>query len=334
MTDPDRGNVTVDEEDLLAHRFEAHRTHLRAAGYRMLGSLAEADDAVQEAWLHLRRADPDRVHNLGGWLTTTVARICLDMLRSRQARREVPLPDPVVGPAGATDPEQAALHADSIGLALLVVLDTLAPAERVAFVLHDIFAVPFDDIAPVVSRTPAAARQLASRARRRVQAQAPVPDADPARQRTAVDAFLTAARDGDFDALVAVLDPDVVLHADTGTGVARFRGAQAVGEQAMAFAARAPHAHPTLVNGAPGFVVIVRGRPVAVMAFTVRGGRIAELDILADPARLSRLDLAAVRPASAVPAPAGRSASPDPGRSRARRAAGPGSASPRPPPSR
>src|SRR6266700_999249 len=238
------------DEEFLVHRFESHRTHLRSVAYRMLGSQTDADDAVQEAWLRLSRSDTSGVENLGGWLTTVVARVCLNMLQSRRSRREEPLEvhEPRVEGGG---PEHAALLADSVGLALLVVLDTLAPAERLAFVLHDMFAVPFDDIAPVVGRSPAATRQLASRARRRIQAQAPVPDADPARQRAVVDAFLAASRDGDFDALLALLDPDVVLRADTGTGVpVRFRGAQAVAGQAYAFAGRARFAQPALVNGA------------------------------------------------------------------------------------
>jgi len=300
MTDPPSKDVTVDQGELLAERFEAHRTHLRAVAYRMLGSLSEADDAVQEAWLRLGRADTDGVENLGGWLTTVVARVCLDMLRSRKSRREEPLgahlPEPIVSREGAIDPEHEALLADSVGLALLVVLQTLAPAERLAFVLHDMFAVPFDEIAPIVRRSPTAARQLASRARRRVQGAAPVPDADPARQRAVVDAFLTAARDGDFDALVAVLDPDVVLRADLGAtpaGATReVRGARAVAEQALSFSWRARFAHPALVNGAAGLVVVARGQPFAVMGFTVTEGKIVEIDILADPARLSQLDLA------------------------------------------
>jgi RNA polymerase sigma-70 factor (ECF subfamily) len=292
--------VTVDQGDWLAQRFEEHRAHLRAVAYRMLGSLSEADDAVQEAWLRLDRADTGGVENLGGWLTTVVARVCLDMLRSRRSRREEPLdahlPDPVVGPADGTDPEHEALLADAVGLALLVVLDTLAPAERLAFVLHDLFAVPFDEIGAIMGRSPAAARQLASRARRRVQAAATVPDADRSRQRDVVDAFLAAARTGDFDALLAVLDPDVVLRADVGAVPAgasrRIRGASAVAEQALSFAWRARFAHPALVNGAAGLVVAAHDRPLAVMGFTVARGRIVGIDILADPDRLRRLDLA------------------------------------------
>ena len=289
----------MNEHDWMAERFEANRTHLRAVAYRMLGSVSEADDAVQEAWLRLSRTDASRVENLGGWLTTVVARVSLDMLRSRNARREQPLethvPEPIVSSAAGVDPEHEALIADSVGLALLVVLETLSPAERLAFVLHDMFGVPFDEIAPIVDRAPAAARQLASRARRRVRGAAPVPDADLARQRQVVDAFLAAARDGDFDALVAVLDPDVVLRVDRGAvrpGASReVRGAAAVAGQALTFAQLAPLARPALVNGAAGFVVSQRGRPVSVAGFTVTHGKIAEIDLLADPARLRQLDL-------------------------------------------
>jgi len=291
--------VTVDEREWLADRFEANRTHLRAVAYRMLGSVSEADDAVQESWLRLSRSDAAGVENLRAWLTTVVARVCLDMLRSRTSRREEPLgahvPEPIVSPEAGLDPEHEALLADSVGLALLVVLETLAPAERLAFVLHDMFAVPFDEIAPIVSRSPAAARQLASRARRRVQGAAPVPDVDLARQRQVVDAFLAAARGGDFEALVALLDPDVVLRVDRGAvpaGASReIRGAPAVAEQVRTFARLARFARPALVNGAAGFVVAPRGRPVAVAGFTVARGRIVEIDLLADPARLRELDL-------------------------------------------
>jgi RNA polymerase sigma factor (sigma-70 family) len=290
----------MDQGDWLAERFEAHRTHLRGVAYRMLGSLSEADDAVQEAWLHLSRARTSGVENLGGWLTTIVARVCLDMLRARRSRREEPLgarlPDPIVSREDRVDPEQQALLSDSVGLALLVVLETLAPAERLAFVLHDMFAVPFEEIAAIVGRSPAAARQLASRARRRVQGAATVPDADLTRQRAVVDAFLAAARDGDFDALLAVLDPDVVVRADVGAvgaGAAReVRGAAAVARQALSFSRFAPFAQPALVNGAAGFVAAPGGRPFAVLGFTVRRGKIVEIDVLADPARLRRLDLA------------------------------------------
>jgi RNA polymerase sigma factor (sigma-70 family) len=287
----------MNERELLADRFEAHRAHLKAVAYRMLGSLSEADDAVQEAWLRLSRADASGVDNLGGWLTTVVARVCLDMLRSRSSRREEPrgvhLPDPIVSGADGADPEHQALLAEGVGLALLVVLDTLAPAERLAFVLHDMFGVPFDEIAPMVSRTPAAARQLASRARRRVQGAAPVPDADLNRQREVVGAFVSAARGGDFEALVAVLDPDVVVRSDSGPlrPGSVIRGAAAVAGQALSFARLAPLARPALVNGAAGVVAATRGRPISVMAFAVTDGRIVAIDILTDPERLRRLDL-------------------------------------------
>jgi RNA polymerase sigma factor (sigma-70 family) len=295
--DDGRRGGDVTEDDRLAERFEAHRPHLRAVAYRMLGSLAEADDAVQEAWLRLGRSGAGGVENLGGWLRTVVARVCLDRLRARRSRPEEPrgvhLPDPVVDRPDGVDPEHQALLADSVGLALLVVLDTLGPAERVAFVLHDLFAVPFEEIAPLVGRSEAAARQLASRARRRVQG-APAPDADPGRQRAVVDAFLAAARDGDFDALVAVLDPDVVLRAEQAGASREVRGARAVAASALGFAWLAAHAQPALVNGAAGLVAAPEGRPYSVLGFTVREGRIAEIDILADPRRLGRLDLAVV----------------------------------------
>jgi RNA polymerase sigma factor (sigma-70 family) len=292
------------ERDWLAGRFEEHQTHLRAVAYRMLGSLTEADDAVQETWLRLSRADTSGVENLGGWLTTVVARVCLNMLRARASRREEPLgvhmPDPVVSREEGVDPEHEALLADSVGLALLVVLERLDPAERLAFVLHDMFAVPFDEIAPMVGRSPTAARQLASRARRRVQGAAPAPDADLSRQRAVVDAFFAAARDGDFEALVAVLDPDVVLRSDG--GVTRpgasivVHGARAVAERALTFARLSPFVRPALVNGAAGVVVAPHGRPFSVMGFTVRGGRIVAIDALADPVRLRQLDLAVLDP--------------------------------------
>ena len=289
----------MDEHDWLAERFEANRTHLRAVAYRMLGSVSEADDAVQESWIRLSRSDATKVDNLPAWLTTVVARVCLDMLRTRKARREEPLgprvPEPIVSREDEVDPEHEALLADSVGLALLVVLETLTPPERLAFVLHDMFAVPFDEIAPIVGRSPAAARKLASRGRRRVQGATAVPDADLARQREAVGAFLAAARGGDFDALVAVLDPDVVLRVDRGAlrpGASReFQGASAVAEQVLTFAQGAQFARPALVNGAAGFVVAPRGRPVAVAGFTVSGGKVVEIDVLADPARLRELDL-------------------------------------------
>jgi RNA polymerase sigma factor (sigma-70 family) len=293
-------NVTGDDNEKLVERFEAHRAHLRAVAYRMLGSLGEADDAVQEAWLRLSRSDTKGVENLGGWLTVVVARVCLDMLRSRKARREDPLgvhmPKPNVSRQDGIEPEHEALLADSVGLALLVVLDTLAPAERLAFVLHDMFGVPFDEIAPIVGRSPAAARKLASRARRRVQGAATVPEADLARQREVVNAFLAASRGGDFDALLAVLDPDVVVRADPAAvppGAAReVRGARAVAEQALTFSRRARFAQLALVNGAVGLIVAPRGRLIVVMVFTVRRGKIVKIDVLADPARLRQLDLA------------------------------------------
>ncbi|WP_327705404.1 RNA polymerase sigma factor SigJ [Streptomyces decoyicus] len=289
----------MNDHEWLAERFEENRSHLRAVAYRMLGSVSEADDAVQEAWLRLSRSGASGVENLGGWLTTVVGRVCLDQLRMRKARREDPLdfhvPEPVVGRLDTADPEQEALLADSVGLALLVVLETLAPAERLAFVLHDMFAMPFDEIAPIVDRTPAAARQLASRARRRVQGAAPAPDTDLARQREVVDAFLAASRGGDFEALLAVLDPDVVLRADAGDapeGVSKLvRGARAVVEQALTFSRFAAFARPALVNGAPGLVTARGGRPFSVMGFTLAHGKIVEINILADLARLSRLDL-------------------------------------------
>ncbi len=289
----------MSEHEFLAERFEAHRARLKAVAYRMLGSLSEADDAVQEAWLRLSRSDAGDVDNLGGWLTTVVGRVCLDMLRSRTSRREDPLeahlPDPVVSRADGIDPEHEALVAEGVGLALLVVLESLGPAERLAFVLHDMFAVPFEEIAPVVGRSAAAARQLASRARRRVQQAAPVPDPDLARQRAVVDAFLAAARGGDFDALVAVLDPDVVLRADRGAvaagGLTEIRGAAAVAGQALAFQRFAHSARPALVNGAAGIVSTADGQPMSVMSFTVTSGKIVAIDILADPDRLRHLDL-------------------------------------------
>ncbi|MFJ1703766.1 RNA polymerase sigma factor SigJ [Kitasatospora sp. NPDC088346] len=288
----------MDEHDLLAERFEADRGHLRAVAYRMLGSLSEADDAVQEAWFRLSRSDSDGIENLSGWLTRVVARVALDMLRSRTARREdlhgVHVPEPIVSGVDGVDPEHEALLADSIGLALLVVLDSLAPAERLAFVLHDMFAVPFDEIAAIVDRTPAATRQLASRARRRVQGAERVPD-DLGRQREVVDAFLAASRGGDFDALVALLDPDVVLRADRGAlaaGASRLlRGAQDVARQAATFSRYAQFSRPALVNGAPGLVTAPNGRTLSVMGFTVVRGLIVEIDILADPERLARIDL-------------------------------------------
>jgi RNA polymerase sigma factor (sigma-70 family) len=294
----------MNEHDWLAERFEEQRGHLRAVAYRMLGSLSEADDAVQEAWLRLSRADTSNVENLGGWLTTVVGRISLDMLRSRSSRREEPLdaqvPERTASRADGGDPEQEALLADSVGLALLVVLETLAPAERLAFVLHDMFAVPFDEIAPIVGRSPDAARQLASRARRRVHGVSGregtdlVPDVELSRQRDVVDAFLAAARGGDFEALLAVLDPDVVLRTDRAArraGMpAEIRGAATVAEQAVRGRARA--AQPVLVNGAVGVIVAPRGRLLMVLDFTIADGKIVAIDAIADPERLRPLDLA------------------------------------------
>ena len=286
------------ERDWLAERFEEHRARLRAVAYRMLGSLSEADDAVQEAWLRLSRSDADEIENLGAWLTTVVGRVSLNMLRSRRTRREEPLdavhvPEPIIDRADGTDPAHEALLADSVGLALLVVLETLSPPERLAFVLHDIFAVPFDEIAPIVGRSPEAARQLASRARRRVRAENTVPDADLDAQREVVEAFLAAARDGDFDRLVAVLDPDVVLRQDFGTTASReVRGAAAVAGQAMFYSQFGLVLKPALVNGAVGVVAMRDDQPFSVGGFTVRRGRIVEMDWLADAARLRELDLA------------------------------------------
>jgi RNA polymerase sigma factor (sigma-70 family) len=289
----------MDDNEFLAERFEEHRTHLRAVAYRMLGSVGEADDAVQEAWLRLNRSDASAIENLRAWLTTVVAHVSLNVLRSRRSRREEPLdvhvPEPIVSSADGVDPEHEALLADSVGLALLVVLERLAPAERLAFVLHDMFAVPFDEIAPMVGRTPTAARQLASRARRRVQGEPTVPDADLPRQREVVDAFFAAARGGDFDALVAVLDPDVVLRSDGGAlrpdVTAVVHGAEQVARRAFMFAGLSPYVRPALVNGVAGVVVAPRGVPFSVMAFTVVGGRIVAIDALGDPERLRDLDL-------------------------------------------
>jgi len=290
----------MDEDAWLTERFTEHRTRLRAVAYRMLGSVSEADDAVQEAWLRLSRADTGSVESVAGWLTTVVARVCLNMLRTRGSRREDPLdvhmPDPIISREDGGDPEQEALLADSVGLALLVVLDTLTPAERLAFVLHDMFAVPFEELAPMIERSPAAARQLASRARRRVQGAAPAPDPDLRHQREVVDAFLAAARDGDFDALVAVLDPDVVLRADGGMARARYtvvlNGARTVAEQAVTAGRLAPFARPALVNGTAGVVAVAGGQVLSVMGFTVTHSKIVAIDVLYDPDRLADLDLA------------------------------------------
>ncbi len=288
----------MDQQEWLALQFEDQRPHLRAVAYRMLGSLSEADDAVQNAWLRLSRADTSEVENLRAWLTTIVARVALNMLRSRKTRAEQPLdvrvPDPVIDPADGTNPEHETLLADSVGLALLVVLETLTPAERLAFVLHDMFGVPFAEIAPVVERSPETTRQLASRARRRVRG-APVPDADLNAQWEVVEAFQAAAQKGDFDALVAVLHPDVVLRADGGlTGLSRHvHGAEAVAGQALFWEQQADLIlRRALVNGVPGVVALRDGKPFSVGAFTVEHGRIAEIDFLADPERVARLDLA------------------------------------------
>src|SRR3954447_4212846 len=293
----------MDERDFLAEQFEEHRPHLRAVAYRMLGSTAEADDAVQEAWLRLSRSDPGEIDNLGGWLTTVVARVCLNALRARRRHGKEPLgphvPDPVIDAADGSSPEHEALLADSVGLALLVVLETLPPAERLAFVLHDMFGVPFDEIAPIVDRSPEAARQLASRARRRVRGAAPKPDPDRARQRAVVDAFFAASRNGDFEALVAVLDPEVVLRADGGVlrpdATVVVRGAQTVARRALMFSRMAPHVRPALVNGTPGVVVIPPdGKVFSIMAFTVADGKIVEIDALVDPERLAAVDVSAL----------------------------------------
>lgn len=288
----------MNTEQWLANRFQEHRSHLRTVAYRMLGSLAEADDAVQDTWLRVSQSEAAEVENMGGWLTTIVTRVCLNMLRSRSLRREEPfgmrLPDPVVDRDEEIRPEAEAVLADSVSLALLVVLDTLGPDERLAFVLHDMFDLPFDEIAAIVGRSPASARQLASRARRRVQgADIATPDPDRSRQRAVVDAFFLAARQGDFDALVEVLDPDVVLRADTGARLpadsAVIRGASAVAGQALMFARPAARLWPARVNGAAGVVVTVRERPIAVMGFTVSGGKIATIDVIADPPRIREL---------------------------------------------
>src|SRR5512146_1847538 len=291
---PDARTKTVD----LAGTFESQRPHLRAVAYRMLGSLSEAEDAVQDAWLRLDRADRSDVENLRAWLTTVVARVALNMLRSRRTRREQPLdvhvPDPIVDPADGTDPEHETLLADSVGLALLIVLETLTPAERLAFVLHDMFAVPFDEIAPIVERSPEATRQLASRARRRVRGADPTPDADLTAQWDVVEAFIAAAREGDFDALIAVLDPDVVLRADGGslTGLSQHvRGARAVAGQALLWSRVDLTMRRARINGAAGMVMYLHGKPFSICAVTVKNGKLAEMDFLADPERIAQLDL-------------------------------------------
>jgi RNA polymerase sigma factor (sigma-70 family) len=282
----------MDTHDWLAERFEAHRTHLRAVAYRILGSPADAEDAVQEAWLRLSRSDSSQVENLGGWLTTVVARVSLNMLQARKTRREDPagsqLPEEIAASADGAGPEHQAVLADSVGLALLVVLDTLTAAERLAFVLHDMFAMPFEEIAPIVERTPAAARQLASRARRRVQGVAPVLDADQARQGEIVDAFLTAARNGDFEALLKLLDPDVVVRSNGATVV---RGAAAVAGRALTFS-RYAQVKLALINGAVGAVHAAEGRPIGLTAFTVAGAKITAIDLIDDPGRIAEADLA------------------------------------------
>ena len=314
----------MNEREVLAERFEEQRTRLRSVAYRVLGSLSEADDAVQEAWLRVSRADTSEVERLDAWLTTVVARVSLNMLRSRNVRREEPLdlrvPDPIVDRPDGTQPEHEALLADSVGLALLVVLETLSPAERLAFVLHDMFAVPFDEIAPIVDRSPDAARQLASRARRRVQGwdtvpdaarqlasrarrrvqgERAIPDADLDTQREVVDAFLAAARDGDFERLLEVLDPDVVVRADFGplapAPSRETRGAEAVARQAESYARIGLEYRAVLVNGAPGMVTLRNGELFSVGGFTIRRGRILAMDILADPERLAKLDLTSLQ---------------------------------------
>jgi RNA polymerase sigma factor (sigma-70 family) len=287
----------MDQQEWLAEQFEDYRPHLRAVAYRMLGSLSEADDAVQDAWLRLSRTDTSEVENLRGWLTTVVARVALNMLRSRRTRGEQPLdmhvPDPIIDSTQGSNPEHEALLADSVGLALLVVLETLTPAERLAFVLHDMFAVPFEEIAPIMERSPEATRQLASRARRRVRGAAPTPDADLTAQWEVVEAFLAAAREGDFDALVAVLDPDVELRADGGfTGLSQhLRGAETVASQALLWSRVDLTMRRALINGAAGMVSFLHGRPFSIAAITIKNGKIVEIDFLADPVRIAQLDL-------------------------------------------
>jgi RNA polymerase sigma factor (sigma-70 family) len=288
----------MDERDWLAERFQEHRPRLRAEAYRMLGSTSEADDAVQEAWIRLSRSKAGEIDNLEAWLVTAVGRVALNMLRSRKRRREEPLeahlPDPIVDRADGIDPEHEALLADSLGLALLVVLETLTPAERLAYVLHDMFAVPFDEIGAILDRSSDAARQLASRGRRRIRGADTPPDADPAAQQEVVEAFLAAARDGDFDALVAVLDPDIVVREDTGSGaLVEVRGAENVARRAMAVSQFGLVARPALINGAAGWVSLLDGEVYAIGALTLQNGRITTMDILLDPARLARLDLTA-----------------------------------------
>ena len=287
----------MERDEYLAGQFEEHRDHLKAVAYRMLGSLTEAEDAVQEAWLRLQRTDDGGIANLGGWLTTTVARVSLDMLRARRAKAAEPIgedwrmPDPLIERDSELDPEHEALLADSVGLALLVVLETLTPAERLAFVLHDMFGVPFGEIADIVGRSPEASRQLASRARRRVRGSGPAPDGSLRRRREVGDAFMAASRDGRFEDLLALLDPDVVLRVDDGAAPRIVRGADAVSQQAFAHARLAEFARPAMVNGGPGGVVVQDGVALSVVALTVADGRIVAMDILADPQRLAQLDL-------------------------------------------
>jgi RNA polymerase sigma-70 factor, ECF subfamily len=288
----------MDKRDWLAKRFQEHRPRLRAVAYRMLGSTSEADDAVQEAWIRLSRSNAGKIDNLEAWLVTAVGRVALNMLRSRKTRREEPLgahlPDPILDRADGIDPEHEALLADSVGLALLVVLETLTPAERLAYVLHDMFSVPFDEIGAILDRSPDAARQLASRGRRRIRGADTTPDADPAAQQQVVEAFLAAAREGDFDALVALLDPDTVRREDTGSGtLVEVRGAENIARRAMAVAQLGLVVRPALINGAAGWVALLDGDVYAIAALTLQNGRITTMDILLDPARLARLDLTA-----------------------------------------
>jgi RNA polymerase sigma-70 factor, ECF subfamily len=291
----------MDNRDWLAERFQDHRPRLRAVAYRMLGSMSEADDAVQEAWIRLSRSNTGEIDNLEAWLVTAVGRVALNMLRSRKRRREEPLdahlPDPIIDRADGIDPEHEALLANSVGLALLVVLETLTPAERLAYVLHDLFSIPFDEIGAILDRSSNAARQLASRGRRRIRSADTTPDADPAKQQRVVEAFLAAARNGDFDALVAVLDPDIVVREDTGSGTfVEVRGAENVARRAMAFSQLGLVVRPALINAAAGWVSLLDGHVFAIAAVAVQNGRITTMDILLDPARLIRLDLAAFDP--------------------------------------
>ena len=294
--------MTESGQEDLARRFEQDRRRLWAVAFRMLGASGEADEAVQEAWLRLARSDSERIESLSSWLTTVVARICLDMLRARKARREEPLgphvPDPIVSPVTGGDPEHEALVADSVGLAMLGVLETLSPEERTAFVLHDMFSVPFEQVADLLGRSPVAARKAASRARKRVESEPTAPDVDLDRQREVVDAFFEAAREGDFEALVEVLHPDVVIRADGGEGRPSanhvIRGAAEVASRALTYARLSPFVRPVLVNGVAGVLVSPQGRPFSVMAFTIAGGKVVAIDALADPARLERLDLGAI----------------------------------------